>query len=181
MITSTAITSATGASATGAVATPANLEVTPTGQPFGSENPRAIALFHLAFPVADLAQTKAFYMDGLGCTAGREGPNSLILNCYGNQIVAHVSPGACQPQKGIYPRHFGLVFAALADWQALIDRAEAKQLTFEQPPRRRFPGEQLEHYTAFLADPFHNLLEFKHYVHPEAIFGAVDDQRVGDR
>ena len=176
MITSTAITSATGA-----VATPANLEVTPTGQPFGSESPRAIALFHLAFPVANLAQTKAFYIDGLGCTAGREGPNSLILNCYGNQIVAHVSPGACQPQKGIYPRHFGLVFAALADWQTLIDRAEAKQLTFEQPPRRRFPGEQLEHYTAFLADPFHNLLEFKHYVHPEAIFGAVDDQRVGDR
>ncbi|MBD2635298.1 VOC family protein [Limnothrix sp. FACHB-881] len=176
MITSTAITSATGAAAT-----PTNLEVTPTGQPFGSENSRAIALFHLAFPVADLAQTKAFYMDGLGCTAGREGPNSLILNCYGNQIVAHVSPGACQPQKGIYPRHFGLVFAALADWQALIDRAEAKQLTFEQTPRRRFPGEQLEHYTAFLADPFHNLLEFKHYVHPEAIFGAVDDQRVGDR
>ena len=150
-------------------------------QPFAADTPQAIALFHLAFPVSDLAQTKAFYVDGLGCTAGREGPNSLILQLYGHQIVAHVSPDACQPQKGIYPRHFGLVFAQLTDWQALIDRAQAHNLPFEQPPRQRFPGEQLEHYTAFLADPFHNLLEFKHYVHPEAIFGAVGDRRVGDQ
>lgn len=150
-------------------------------QPFSSDSARAIALFHLAFPVANLPDTKAFYVDGLGCQAGREGPNSLILHLWGNQIVAHVSPDACQPQKGIYPRHFGLVFATLADWQALIDRATSRGLTFEQPPRQRFAGERLEHYTAFLADPFHNLLEFKHYVHPEAIFGAVDDRRVGDR
>lgn len=150
-------------------------------QPFSGDSARAIALFHLAFPVANLPDTKAFYVDGLGCQAGREGPNSLILHLWGNQIVAHVSPEACQPQKGIYPRHFGLVFAHLSDWQALIDRATNRGLTFAQPPRQRFAGEQLEHYTAFLADPFHNLLEFKHYVHPEAIFGAIDDRRVGDR
>jgi extradiol dioxygenase family protein len=83
-------------------------------------------LFHLAFPVTDIATTKAFYVDGLGCEAGREGPNSIILNLYGHQIVAHTTPDPSPPQKGIYPRHFGLVFENEADWEALVARAEEK-------------------------------------------------------
>ena len=41
-------------------------------------------------------------------------------------------------------------------------------------------GDVLEHHTFFLIDPDHNWLEFKHYVHPEAIFGCHDRQTVGD-
>jgi hypothetical protein len=29
-------------------------------------------LFHLAFLIANITQTKEFYIDGLGCVAGRE-------------------------------------------------------------------------------------------------------------
>lgn len=36
-------------------------------------------LFHLAFPVTDVAQTKAYYVDGLGCIPGRENQHALIL------------------------------------------------------------------------------------------------------
>jgi len=61
-------------------------------------------LFHLAFPVADIPTTKAFYVDGLGCEAGRESPHSIILNLYNHQIVAHTTDDLV-PQKGIYPRH----------------------------------------------------------------------------
>ncbi|NER83471.1 MAG: glyoxalase [Leptolyngbya sp. SIO1D8] len=136
-------------------------------------------LFHLAFPVSDIPTTKAFYVDGLGCEAGRESPHSLILNLYSHQIVAHTTD-ELMPQKGIYPRHFGLVFLQEADWETLLDRALTKGLKFHQQPKRRFPGSPLEHRTFFLEDPFFNLLEFKYYCHPSAIFGEVEHAQVGE-
>jgi len=139
------------------------------------------ALFHLAFPVNNLAQTKAFYADGLGCEVGRESPDSVILNLCGHQLVAHVTDEPLTPQKGIYPRHFGLIFTAEVDWEALLERAQQQHLQFYQASKRRFPGLPLEHRTFFLQDPFHNLLEFKFYCHPEAIFGKRDYSQIGDR
>jgi extradiol dioxygenase family protein len=138
------------------------------------------AIFHLAFPVADIPQTKKFYSEGLGCEVGRESSNSVILNLYGHQIVAHVTHEPLVPQQGIYPRHFGLVFTVESDWEELLDRAQTKGLKFCQPPRRRFFGLPLEHRTFFLEDPFFNLLEFKYYVHSVAVFGEVNYTSVGD-
>lgn len=137
-------------------------------------------IFHLAFPVADLANTKKFYVDGLGCTVGRQSPSSMILNLYGHQLVAHVTPEPLTPQKGIYPRHFGLVFSQERDWEELLNRAKQQQLTFYQQPKHRFPGEPLEHRTFFLQDPFYNLLEFKYYFHDAAIFGMQELTQVGE-
>ncbi|MEB3339311.1 VOC family protein [Okeania sp.] len=137
-------------------------------------------IFHLAFPINDIAQTKEFYANGLGCQVGRESPNSIILNLYGNQIVAHVVKEILAPQKGIYPRHFGLVFTQESDWEALLKCAEKNELKFYQQPKRRFPNSLLEHRTFFLEDPFHNLLEFKYYYHQEAIFGCSNYQQIGD-
>ncbi len=137
-------------------------------------------LFHLAFPIADIAETKAFYVDGLGCEVGRESANSVILNLYGHQLVAHITHEPLTPQRGIYPRHFGLVFTNEADWQALLERAQRQDLSFHQTARVRFEGSQLEHRTFFLADPAHNLLEFKVYHHASAIFGDRDHGLVGD-
>ena len=136
-------------------------------------------LFHLAFPVTDLAATKTFYVDGLGCTLGRESDSAVILGLAGHQIVAHVAKESAA-QKGIYPRHFGLVFTNEKDWQALVDRAKTKGLKFYQEPRKRFEGKPIEHRTFFLEDPSHNLLEFKFYTHESAIFGALESAQIGD-
>lgn len=138
-------------------------------------------IFHLAFPVADIAQTKAFYVEGLGCQPGRESKTSLIMNLYGHQLVAHTTEEPLMPQRGIYPRHFGIVFTDEAEWEALLARSQAHQLHFYQQPKRRFVGSPLEHRTFFLEDPFHNLLEFKFYCHSEAIFGDREFAQVGDR
>ncbi len=138
-------------------------------------------IFHLAFPVGNLDDTKAFYGDGLGCELGRESPQALIMNLYGHQLVAHVTSEPLTPQQGIYPRHFGLVFPELSDWEQLLNRAQGRQLEFYQQPKHRFKGELTEHQTFFLQDPFHNLLEFKFYHHGEAIFGARQMSAVGDR
>lgn len=141
----------------------------------------AATLFHLAFPVQDIPTTKQYYVDGLGCGLGRENPHSVILNLYGHQLVAHVTDAAIAPQKGIYPRHFGLVFTEEADWQALLDRAKEKQLQFYQQPKERFVGTPLEHRTFFLVDPFGNLMEYKYYTHASAIFGDREFTQIGDR
>src|SRR6478672_10435295 len=137
-------------------------------------------LFHLAFPVTNISQTKEFYAAGLGCEVGRESLNSVILNLYGHQLVAHVTQEPLIPQRGIYPRHYGLVFTSLTDWETLLERAQQKQLNFREQPRNRFVGLPTEHRTFFLEDPFHNLLEFKFYTHATAIFGSHDYAQVGD-
>ena len=137
-------------------------------------------LFHLAFPVRDLEEAKRFYVDGLGCSLGRESEAAVTLGLAGHQMVAHLVQQDPSPQKGIYPRHFGLVFTSEADWQALADRAKESGLSFYQQPRRRFPGTRLEHATFFLQDPSSNLLEFKCYRHESAIFGERDFSQVGD-
>ncbi len=140
----------------------------------------AQTLFHLAFPVTDVAQAKAYYADRLGCNVGRENEKSVILNLYGHQLVAHVTETPTDTQTGIYPRHFGLIFTEEQDWEELLQRAQAQHLKFYVPPKHRFEGTLLEHRTFFLEDPFANLIEFKFYRHPEAIFGARDEGQVGE-
>ncbi|MCC6964804.1 MAG: VOC family protein [Nitrospira sp.] len=138
------------------------------------------ALFHLAFPVHDLAAAKQFYAEGLGCVLGRESSTAVTFGLAGHQLVAHLSEDDIDRQKGIYPRHFGLVLTREEEWQALADRAQAHHLVFYQQPRRRFPGTRIEHRTFFLEDPSGNLLEFKYYVHESAIFGERDYSSVGE-
>ncbi len=137
--------------------------------------------FHLAFPVSDIEQTKDYYGGGLGCEIGRESRHAVILNLYGHQLVAHLTNEPLTPQKGIYPRHFGLIFTAQADWDALLERVQQRQLPFYEQPKLRFSGQFTEHRTFFLQDPFYNLMEFKFYRHTEAIFGARDLAQIGDR
>lgn len=138
-------------------------------------------LFHLAFPVTDIPQTKAYYVDGLGCIPGRENPQALILNFYGNQLVAHVTKETLAPQRTIYPRHFGLIFTQEHDWEELLQKAQQQKLGFRESPKHRFVDSALEHRTFFLEDPFYNLMEFKYYSHPEAIFGSSQHTQIGDQ
>ncbi len=138
-------------------------------------------LFHLAFPVKDIPSTKKFYIDGLGCLGGRENDRCVILSLYGHQLVAHVVEELPPPQKGIYPRHFGLVFQSEANWLALLERVHEKRITFYQRPKVRFPDTPLEHRTFFLIDPSNNLLEFKYYRLESAVFGETDFHQIGDQ
>lgn len=138
--------------------------------------------FHLSIPATDLEATERWYVDGLGCRPGRRSPEALILDLGGHQLVAQRQhPEAlASSQGGIYPRHFGLAFANLPDWHALLERIRAAGLTLAVEPKCRFPGQVLEHHTFFLIDPSGNWLEFKHYSHPEAILGCQEQAVVGD-
>ncbi|MEA5572089.1 VOC family protein [Calothrix sp. UHCC 0171] len=138
-------------------------------------------IFHIAFPITDISQAKAYYVDGLGCIPGRESPHALILNLYGHQLVAHTAKEPLTRQRGIYPRHFGLIFTSEQDWKDLLARALSQQLTFREEAKERFVNTPLEHRTFFLEDPFYNLMEFKYYRYVEAIFGNPEYTQIGDR
>lgn len=142
------------------------------------ERPR----FHLSIPALDLEQCRRWYVEGLGCRAGRASAEALILDLGGHQLVAQRlrQPSGEPAQTGIYPRHFGLVFDDLDSWRSLLNRARAAGLRFGVEPKCRFQGEVLEHHTFFLIDPSGNWLEFKHYSHPEAVLGCSDQAVVGD-
>jgi len=138
--------------------------------------------FHLSIPCRDLDETQRWYVEGLGCIAGRRSEQALILELGGHQLVVQLlSPSRLEPdQPGIYPRHFGLVFATGQPWQELLQRARAQGLHFGVEPKCRFAGEPLEHHTFFLIDPSGNWLEFKHYLDPEAALGRRECRQVGD-
>jgi extradiol dioxygenase family protein len=138
-------------------------------------------IFHLAIPINDIPKAKEFYVDGLGCGMGRESEVAVILDFYGHQVVAHITNEPLTPQRGIYPRHFGLIFPEKKDWETLLKRAQTHQLAFYQQPKHRFTQRVTEHQTFFLEDPFYNFLEFKFYRHYEAIFGGQELTAIGDR
>lgn len=145
-----------------------------------SASPMSDVIFHLAFPVTDFEETRQFYVDGLGCHLGRQSSTAMILELMGHQLVAHLAKEKQDSQRGIYPRHFGLIFKSEAAWQQLLDRAKDQGLLFSVSPRRRFSGSRLEHLSFFLEDPSHNLLEFKYYRYDSAIFGEQEATQVGE-
>lgn len=138
--------------------------------------------FHLSIPARDLGLSLAWYERVLGCRPGRRSPLAGILDLGGHQLVLQRVAGEAEAdQPGIYPRHFGLVFAQLDEWQLLRGRIERLGEAFAVPPKCRYGGELLEHWTFFLRDPSANWLEFKHYRHPQAVLGCSDHAEVGDR
>ncbi|GGI81905.1 VOC family protein [Legionella impletisoli] len=137
-------------------------------------------LFHLAFPVHDFEKAKAFYHEKLGCDIGRESKNALIFKFGTHQIVAHKIDLPLPEQSSIYPRHFGLIFTEEAQFKNFIHQLTARQVEFESPLKTRFKNTRIEHQSFFLKDPSNNLLEFKFYTHPSAIFAETEFTCVGE-
>lgn len=122
--------------------------------------------FHLAIPCADLSATEAFYTQ-LGCCVARRYEDRLTFDFFGDQLVCHLAPQEVEEEVRMYPRHFGITFRRMADYQRLLHRARQHRLRFFRAPFVRFPGRPEQHDTFFLVDPANNLLEFKFYSNPK--------------
>ena len=124
--------------------------------------------FHLAFPVRDLAEARAFWGETMGCPEGRSSDTWIDFDFYGHQIVAHCVGESASVDAGTNPvdghgvpvPHFGIVLE-LKDWQALADRLTAAGTKFEIAPYIRFKGEPGEQATMFFRDPSGNAIEMK--------------------
>ena len=134
--------------------------------------------FHLAFPVTDLAEARAFYGGFLGCAEGRSSPDWVDFDFFGHQIVAHkVASGAMTDATSLVDghevpvRHFGVVLS-MAAWEALASRFEGAGVDFVIAPHVRFRGLPGEQATMFFLDPFGNALEFKAFADPDQLFAT---------
>ncbi len=134
--------------------------------------------FHLAFPVDDLAATRHFYGDILGCSEGRSSESWIDFNFFGHQIVAHlvdgpaIGSGANAVDGHDVPvPHFGVVLPR-AEWDRIAERLESAGVCFEIAPGTRFKGEPGEQSTLFLRDPAGNALEFKSFADPGQLFAC---------
>lgn len=141
-------------------------------------HPEPIPRFHLAFPVMDLAETRLFYCEVLGCTVGRTSERWIDFNFYGHQITAHLKPSLCgvvatnQVDGDDVPvRHFGAILE-WDQWHGLVERLKEHQTTFVIEPHIRFQGEVGEQATLFIQDPSGNALEFKSFKREEQIFAT---------
>jgi extradiol dioxygenase family protein len=134
--------------------------------------------FHLAFPVRDLAEARAFWGGVIGCPEGRSAEDWVDFDFYGHQIVAHFAPErpaeASNPVDGhdVPVPHFGIVLT-LPDWQALADRLTAAGTEFVIEPHIRFAGQPGEQATMFFRDPSGNAIEMKAFADLGQLF-AVD-------
>ncbi len=133
-------------------------------------------LFHLAFPVHDLAAARVFYAGVLGCAEGRSAAAWVDFNFFGHQLVAHLVTGktaitAHNPVDGddVPVPHFGVILD-MPTWQALAQRLNNAGVGFVIEPHIRFRHQVGEQATMFLLDPSGNALEFKAFADPTQIF-----------
>lgn len=133
--------------------------------------------FHIAFPVRDLAEARAFYGGILGCPEGRSDTDWIDFDLYGHQIVAHRVTTAAPAVAGhnavdgdaVPVPHFGVVLSP-AEWTALAERLRAAGVAFLVEPHVRFRGQPGEQGTMFFLDPSGNALEFKSFEDPRQLF-----------
>jgi extradiol dioxygenase family protein len=136
----------------------------------------SLPLFHLAFPVNDIAQARAFYGELLGCPEGRSAAEWVDFNFYGHQIVAHLAPHEAGSQQTnlvdghqVPVRHFGAILP-MADWESLAKKLTNTGIAFIIEPNIRFKGEVGEQATMFFLDPSGNALEFKAFADIGQVF-----------
>jgi uncharacterized protein len=143
-----------------------------------AERPR----FHLAFPVRDLAEARAFYGELLGCPEGRSSEEWVDFDFFGHQIVAHLSPNEAGHKEhnevastnqvdgdAVPVRHFGAILT-MAEWRKLAARLTEAKVSFIIEPGIRFEGLPGEQATFFFLDPCGNALEFKAFHDEASIF-----------
>ena len=134
------------------------------------------ALFHLAFPVRDLEEARAFYGGVLGCREGRSSEAWIDFDLYGHQVVAHLAPARAGVETSnavdghdVPVPHFGVILS-MDEWGKLAERVRRAGVRFVVEPYVRFRGQTGEQATMFFLDPSGNALEFKAFADLSQVF-----------
>tara|TARA_R110002050_G_C8790913_1_gene502033 strand:+ start:204 stop:623 length:420 start_codon:yes stop_codon:yes gene_type:complete len=136
-----------------------------------------ISPFHLAIPVKELQETRAFYADILGFKEGRSSDHWVDLDFFGHQLVLHLSESVGEnisnpvDGKNVPVPHFGVVLE-WQQWHEFRDLCIEKKIEFVIEPYIRFAGQVGEQATMFFLDPSGNALEFKAFKDPSQLFAS---------
>ena len=131
----------------------------------------SLSPFHIAVPVRDIAEARAFYGGTLGFEEGRSADHWVDFNFFGHQFVVHLDPSL--GPDGQVPRianpvddhavpvpHYGVIMP-FDEWKAFADKMCGVIDEFVIEPYIRFEGKPGEQGTMFFLDPSGNALEFK--------------------
>jgi hypothetical protein len=131
--------------------------------------------FHLAIPVHNHIEARAFYSGLMEFEEGRSSSSWVDYNMYGHQFVIHenksmtVTPASNSVDGHNVPiPHFGIVLI-WSQWENLANRLKGK-VQFVIEPYVRFKGEIGEQATMFFLDPSGNALEFKAFKDQTQLF-----------
>ena len=127
----------------------------------------SVSPFHVAIPVHNLAECRAFYRDVLNCEEGRSSDHWVDFNLFGHQLVIHYKPKSetdlhTNPVDGkdVPVPHYGVVLP-WEQFQSFARDLASKGVNFIIEPYIRFEGKVGEQATMFFKDPAGNALEFK--------------------
>jgi extradiol dioxygenase family protein len=133
-------------------------------------------IFHYAFKVRDLASTRDFYIDILGCIEGRSTDRWVDFDLYGNQLSAHVGVvekelDYCGTVDGVSVPipHFGCLLEP-ARFSALAEKLANSNVKFIVKPQVRYEGKSGQQRTMFVLDFSGNPLEFKSFDNNNELF-----------
>ncbi len=135
--------------------------------------------FHLAVPVRDIAEARAFYGGVLGLSEGRSAESWVDFDFYGHQFVVHHAPDRAGGDAAVNPvdghgvpvPHFGVVLTIDA-FDDLAEKMRAAGTRFEIEPYTRFADEPGEQKTMFFRDPSGNAIEMKAFRTLDSLFAT---------
>ena len=132
--------------------------------------------FHYAFKVKDLASTRKFYLELLGCKAGRSTDTWQDFSFYGHQMSAHISdhlpePDYCGHVDGVAVPipHFGCLLTP-EQFGEVQRKLETGGVNFIIEPYLRYAGQTGEQWTMFFLDFSGNPIELKAFTNAEDVF-----------
>ena len=124
------------------------------------------SLFHLAYNVTSLEESREFYTNVLNCKEGRSSDTWIDFSFYGHQISLHLgtpfqtkATGKVGEHTVLMP-HLGIILQT-KDWMQLKTKLQNAQVKFVIEPVLRFEGQAGEQYTMFFLDPSGNPIEVK--------------------
>src|SRR5687768_7405638 len=117
---------------------------------------------HVAVPCRDLAEAARWYAEVLGAQPVRILHDRVTFSFGGVlQLVCHLERRAVAADPRAYPRHHGLTFLRMQDFDRLQAHVEKLGIPFLGHPGLRFANSPHEHKTFMVVDPSGNVVEFK--------------------
>jgi len=127
-------------------------------------------VLHLSIDVADLDESRHFYVDVLGCRPGRTRETWMDVWFFGLQLTLHQRPERVLPPGLQGKRHFGVTLGA-DRFDALVARVQAEpDVRWVAPVSTDYAGTARQQTKGKLVDPSGNVIELKTYVDPQAAF-----------
>lgn len=137
-----------------------------------------MSAFHYAFKVKDIASTRKFYVDMLGCTEGRSTETWIDFDFFGHQLSAHISTNIpeldyCGKVDGVSVPipHFGCILA-YEQFHDIQERLSKHAVDFIVKPQTRYEGQKGEQLTMFILDLSGNPIEFKAFRNMDEVFAS---------